>query len=162
MKWDDENCKGDAYPCYVRAVYVAEVSVNTLTYQVAVNNFWALQEVGKVINPNLAKGQIHGGVVQGIGFALFENSIFKNGAMVNNQMSNYIVPTFSDVPNINVFFNEDISSFGPYGAKGIGELPIDGTAPAIVGAIENAIDISFNSLPVSLDDVMISLEGLRE
>ena len=124
--WDDDQYKGDAYPTYAWAVYVAEVAVDTLTYSATVTDFHALQEVGKVIHPVLAKGQIEGGVAQGIGYALYEKCVYVDGLMRNNQMTNYIMPTSADLPPIHVHFEETPSIHGPQGAKGIGELPMDG------------------------------------
>ena len=155
--WDDEKYQGDAYGTYAWAVYVAEVSVDTLTYEARVEDFVAIQEVGRVINPVLASGQIEGGVAQGIGFALFENVVWQNGRMANNQMTNYIIPTPADIPPIRVHFAENPYPYGPGGAKGIGELPMDGPAPAILNAIENATSVSFNEVPLMPERLM---EGL--
>jgi CO/xanthine dehydrogenase Mo-binding subunit len=146
--WDDEKYQGDAYGTYAWAVYVAEVSVDTLTYEAHVDDFVAVQEVGRVINPVLAAGQIEGGVAQAIGFTLFENVVWQNGRMANNQMTNYIIPTPADIPPIRVYFEENPYAYGPGGAKGIGELPMDGAAPAILNAIENATGVSFNHVPL--------------
>ncbi len=148
VHWDDEKYQGDAYGAYAWAVYVAEVSFDELTYEAHVEDFVALQEVGRVLNPVLAAGQIEGGVAQAIGFTLFEHVVWKDGRMANNQMTNYIIPTPVDIPPIRVFFEENPYAYGPGGAKGIGELPMDGAAPAILNAIENATGISFNRVPL--------------
>jgi CO/xanthine dehydrogenase Mo-binding subunit len=116
----------------------------------------ALQEVGRVIHPVLAKGQIEGGVAQGIGYALYEGVTWKDGRMINNQMTNYIMPTSADVPPIRVFFEEIPYAYGPLGAKGIGELPMDGPAPAILNAIENATGASVNEIPL-LPEMLMEL-----
>jgi CO/xanthine dehydrogenase Mo-binding subunit len=150
---DDDQYKGDAYPTYAWAVYVAEVSVDTRTYIPEVTEFHALQEVGKVIHPVLAKGQIEGGVAQGIGYAIYEKCVYVDGLMRNNQMTNYIMPTSADLPPIHVHFEETPSIHGPGGAKGIGELPMDGPAPAILNAIEHATGISFNEIPLLPEDI---------
>ena len=155
--WDDEKYQGDAYGTYAWAVYVAEVSVDMLTYEARVDDFVAVQEVGRVINPILAAGQIEGGVAQAIGFALFENVVWQNGRMANNQMTNYIIPTPADIPPIRVFFEENPYPYGPGGAKGIGELPMDGPAPAILNAIENATGVSFNHIPLMPEALMEQL-----
>ena len=151
--WDDDQYKGDAYPTYAWAVYVAEVAVDTLTYSATVTDFHALQEVGKVIHPVLAKGQIEGGVAQGIGYALYEKCVYVDGLMRNNQMTNYIMPTSADLPPIHVHFEETPSIHGPQGAKGIGELPMDGPAPAILNAIEHATGIAFTEIPLLPEDI---------
>jgi CO/xanthine dehydrogenase Mo-binding subunit len=154
VNWDDEKYQGDAYGTYAWAVYVAEVGVDLLTYEAHVQDFVALQEVGRVINPVLAAGQIEGGVAQAIGFTLFENVVWEKGRMMNNQMTNYIIPTAADIPPIRVFFEENPYAYGPSGAKGIGELPMDGAAPAILSAIENATGVRFNQVPLMPEAMM--------
>ena len=124
--WNDELYSGEAYGAYGWAVYMAEVTVDTTTYSVTIDDFVALQEIGKVLHPVLAGGQIEGGIAQGIGYALYEKVIWKDGRMINNQMTNYIMPTAEDIPPIRVYFEEVPYQYGPYGAKGIGELPMDG------------------------------------
>jgi CO/xanthine dehydrogenase Mo-binding subunit len=151
--WDDDRYKGDAYPAYAWAVYVAEVAVDTRTYAATVTAFHALQEVGKVLHPILATGQVQGGVAQGIGFALYEKCVYDRGRMMNNQMTNYIMPTAMDLPEIQVHFAETPSIHGAFGAKGIGELPMDGPAPAILNAIEQATGLSFTAIPLLPEDI---------
>ncbi len=153
VHWDDDLYRGDAYPDYGWAVYVAEVAVDLTTFSATVTRFDALQEVGKVMHPVLAKGQIEGGVAQGIGYALYERCEYKDGRMMNNQMTNYIMPTSADLPMIHVHFAEIPSVHGPGGAKGIGELPMDGPAPAILNAIENATGVSFSNIPLLPEDI---------
>jgi CO/xanthine dehydrogenase Mo-binding subunit len=157
--WDDEKYQGDAYGAFAWAVYVAEVSVDTLTYEAHVDDFVALQEVGRVINPVLAAGQIEGGVAQAIGMTLYENVVWEDGRMKNGQMTNYIMPTAADIPTIRVYFEENPYAYGPAGAKGIGELPMDGPAPAILNAIENATGQSFRQIPLMPEALMEELVG---
>ncbi|MBV9761243.1 MAG: xanthine dehydrogenase family protein [Acidobacteriaceae bacterium] len=159
VHWDDETYRGDAYGAYSWAAYVAEVTVDIATGEVQVDRFTAVQEVGRVLNPVLASGQIEGGIVQALGFALLEKIIWRDGSMVNNQMTNYIIPTAMDVPPIQVLFEEIPYEHGAMGAKGIGELPMDGPAPAIVNAIENALGISLDSIPVTPE---VILDRLRD
>lgn len=161
INWDDEKYEGDAYGAYAWAVYVAEVTVDTVTYEARVDDFVALQEVGKVIHPILAAGQIEGGVAQGIGYTLFEKVVWKDGRMINNQMTNYIMPTAADIPPLRVFFEENPYTYGPAGAKGIGELPMDGPAPAILNAIEHATGVSINYIPLMPESLMDELGGER-
>jgi CO/xanthine dehydrogenase Mo-binding subunit len=151
--WDDEKYRGAAYAAYAWAVYIAEVTVELTSYSVSVDDFVALQEVGKVLHPVLARGQIMGGVAQGIGYALYEKVIWQNGRMQNGQMTNYIMPTSADVPPIRVYFEELGNVHGAFGAKGIGELPMDGPAPAIVNAIEDALGVRFDSIPLLPEDI---------
>jgi CO/xanthine dehydrogenase Mo-binding subunit len=156
--WDDAKYRGEAYAAYAWAVYVAEVSVDLPTYSAKVENFVALQEVGRVIHPLLARGQIIGGVAQGIGFALYEKVLYRDGRMINGQMTNYIMPASCDLPPIHVLFEEMGNPHGAFGAKGIGELPMDGPAPAIVNAIVDALGVDFNSVPLLAEDIF---EGLH-
>src|SRR5580692_11536203 len=155
--WDEEKYRGSAYAAFAWAVYVAEVTVDLATYSVTVDDFVALQEVGKVLHPVLAKGQIIGGVAQGIGFALYEKVVWEEGRMQNGQMTNYIMPTSADLPPIRVYFEELGNIHGAYGAKGIGELPMDGPAPAILNAVEDALGVPFNSIPLLPEDIMDGL-----
>ena len=151
--WDDQKYSGEAYAAYSWAAYVAEVTVDLTTYFVTVDDFVALQEVGRVLNPVLARGQIEGGVAQGIGYALYEKVVWDRGLMMNNQMTNYIMPTSQDLPPIRVFFEEIPFEYGAYGAKGIGELPMDGPAPAILNAIAHATGEDFNAIPLLPEDI---------
>jgi CO/xanthine dehydrogenase Mo-binding subunit len=159
LHWDDGKYQGDAYGTYAWAVYVAQVAVDTRTAEVRVEDFVAVQEIGKVVNPVLAAGQIEGGVAQGIGFALYENVVWQEGRMVNGQMTNYIMPTSVDVPRIRVAFEELPYARGPAGAKGIGELPLDGTAPAIANAISDATGVDVREIPVRPEKLIEHLES---
>jgi len=161
LHWDDERYRGDAYGAYAWAVYVAEVSVDTRTAETRVEDFVAVQEVGRVINPVLAAGQIEGGVAQGVGFALFENIVWREGRMVNGQMTNYVMPTSMDVPPIRVFFEEIPYGRGPGGAKGIGELPLDGSAPAVINAVANATGLDIRRIPMTPETLLEMLESAR-
>lgn len=160
--WDDQKYRGEAYATFAWAVYVAEVAVDLSTYTARVEDFVALQEVGKVLHPILAKGQIAGGVAQGIGFALYEKIVWQNGRMQNGQMTNYIMPTSVDLPPIRVFFEELGNIHGAYGAKGIGELPMDGPAPAILNAIEDALGTHFDSIPLLPEDIFAATYAAGE
>jgi CO/xanthine dehydrogenase Mo-binding subunit len=159
IQWSDETYKGDAYATYGWAIYVAQVAVDTRTYEAKVEDFVALQEVGKVLHPLMAEGQVQGGVAQGIGFALSENIVWKNGRMINNQLTNYIIPTAMDVPVIRTLFAEKAYTGGPGGAKGVGELPINGPAPAILNAIEDAIGVSITTIPATPEILMKEMEA---
>lgn len=154
INWNDETYQGDAYGSYAWAIYVAEVTVDTTTWETKVDHFMALQEVGRVIHPILAAGQIEGGVAQGIGYAIYEKVRWKDGRMANGTMTNYIMPTSSDLPKIEVLFEEVPYAYGPRGAKGIGELPMDGPAPAILNAVAMATGQQIKSIPMLPEDLM--------
>jgi CO/xanthine dehydrogenase Mo-binding subunit len=158
VEWDDEHYRGDAYGAFAWAVYVAEVSVDTVTYEARVEDFVAVQEVGRVIHPVLAAGQIEGGVAQGIGWSLYESVVWQDGRMLNGQMTNYIIPTSADIPPLRVHFFENPYAGGPAGAKGIGELPMDGPAPAILNAVEHATGVAFDRVPLTPEAIMEVLE----
>jgi CO/xanthine dehydrogenase Mo-binding subunit len=161
VAWDDETYQGDAYGTYAWAVYVAEVAVDTVTCETRVTDFVALQEVGRVIHPVLAAGQIEGGVAQAIGYALYEQVVWRDGRMANGQMTNYIMPTSMDVPPIRVYFEERPYAYGPGGAKGIGELPMDGVAPAIANAIEHAVGADVRRIPMTPEALLDAIEGVH-
>ena len=157
--WDDVNYRGDAYPNYSWACYAAAVSVDLATFEVKVEDFAAVQEVGRVVNPTLATGQIQGGVAQGIGWGLWEEVTFKAGRMANNQLTNYIIPTSADLPFIRVAFLENAAQGGPGGAKGIGELPMDGPAPALLNALRDALgDLRLDEVPMTPDRILTRWE----
>jgi CO/xanthine dehydrogenase Mo-binding subunit len=160
VTWDDERYVGDAYGTYAWAVYVAEVTVDLTTWETRVDDFVAVQEVGKVINPTLAAGQIEGGVAQGIGWALYEDVVWREGRMANAQMTNYIMPTSMDLPLIRVYFEEVPYPNGPAGAKGIGELPMDGAAPAIFNAVAAATGAQPTRLPLTPERLMAAMETI--
>jgi CO/xanthine dehydrogenase Mo-binding subunit len=160
--WDDERYRGEAYAAYAWAVYVAEVTVDLTTYSASVDDFVALQEVGRVLHPVLARGQIAGGIAQGIGYTLYEKVVWQHGRMQNGQMTNYIMPTSADLPPIRVFFEELGNIHGAFGAKGIGELPMDGPAPAIINAVEDALKVRFDSIPLLPEDIFEALTADSE
>jgi CO/xanthine dehydrogenase Mo-binding subunit len=159
LAWDDATYQGDAYGSYAWAAYVADVTVDLVTFETRVTDFVAVQEIGRVINPVLATGQIEGGVAQAIGYALYEQVAWREGRMANAQMTNYIMPTSMDLPPIRVFFEEIPYAYGPGGAKGIGELPMDGAAPAIVNAIEHATGVSIHRIPVTPEVLMEAMQA---
>jgi CO/xanthine dehydrogenase Mo-binding subunit len=158
LKWNDDIYQGDAYGTYAWAVYVAEVSVDVSTFETHVDDFVAVQEVGRVINPVLAGGQIEGGIAQAIGWALYERIVWREGRMANGEMTNYIMPTSMDLPSIRVFFEERPYAHGPGGAKGIGELPMDGPAPAIANAVAHATGTDPRSIPLTPETLMALME----
>lgn len=159
VQWDEEHYRGDAYATYAWATHVAEVEVDLRTYVTRVADYVALQEVGRVVNPTLAAGQIRGGVAQGIGWALSERVLLEDGAMRNSRLTDYVIPTAADLPPIRVFFEERPSPHGPHGAKGIGELPMNGPAPAVVNAICDALGTSISEIPLTPERLLEHLEG---
>jgi CO/xanthine dehydrogenase Mo-binding subunit len=137
IRWDDQTYTGDAYATYGWGCNVAEVEVDPVTFEVRPLRLTAVVDVGKAIHPALAIGQIEGGTAQALGFALLEHVVMRDGAMANGQLTNYVIPTTLDTPPIDVVLVENPYPGGPFGAKGLGELPMDGPAPAIVNAIRS-------------------------
>ncbi len=138
LTWDESTYRGDAYGAFAWACNVVDLEVDPVTYEVRPRHFTAVQEVGKAIHPVLAAGQVEGGSLQGLGFALLEQVVMQEGRMRNAQLTNYIIPTTLDTPTFDVAFLERPYAHGPFGAKGIGELPIDGPAAAVANALLHA------------------------
>jgi CO/xanthine dehydrogenase Mo-binding subunit len=156
--WDDATYKGDAYPCFGWACDIAEVEVDLDTFEVRVLDFWSATDVGKAINPVMCKGQIEGGSLQAIGWALSEEVTWREGRITNPRMTNYIIPTTLDAPRFSTILVEAPFAPGPGGgAKGIGELPMDGGAPAIAAAIEHATGIALAALPLTPERLFAAL-----
>ncbi len=149
--WDEERFQGKAYLDYAWACYVAEVEVDLTTYQVTPLRFWAVQDVGTVVNPLLAEGQVHGGVAQGLGFALMERLEVHEGRFRESRLAEYIIPTAQDMPReveVAFLFQEGDPP------RGLGELPMDGTAPALINAVVHALGTEVFQIPATPDRLM--------
>jgi CO/xanthine dehydrogenase Mo-binding subunit len=155
MRWDDERYRGDAYASYGWACDVVEVEVDPDTWQVTPARFLTVHEIGKAIHPGMAGGQIEGGTAQGIGYALLEDVVMRDGRMANSQLTNYIIPTTLDTPAIEVAILEKPGTAGPFGAKGVGEMPIDGPAPAVINALRHA-GYDLREIPATPERVMMA------
>jgi CO/xanthine dehydrogenase Mo-binding subunit len=153
IQWDDDTYSGDAYATYAWGCDVAEVEVDRDTYEVRPIRVTAVQEIGKAIHPALAKGQIEGGTAQGIGYAILEHVVMRDGAMANASLTNYTIPTTLDTPEIDVVLLENPYEDGPFGAKGLGELPMDGPGPAVINALRH-LSIDVREIPATPELVM--------
>jgi CO/xanthine dehydrogenase Mo-binding subunit len=153
LRWSDETYRGDAYGAYGWGCDVAEVEWDPVTFAVRPVRVTAVQEIGKAIHPVLAAGQIEGGTAQGIGYALLEEVVLREGRMANAQLTNYLVPTTLDTPEIETVILENAYKHGPFGAKGVGEMPIDGPAPAIVNAIRH-MGMDVREIPATPERLM--------
>jgi CO/xanthine dehydrogenase Mo-binding subunit len=153
IAWDDATYRGDAYESYGWACDVAEVAVDPVTWQVTPTAFTTVHEIGRAIHPRLALGQIEGGSAQGIGYALLEEVVMRDGRMANSQLTNYIIPTTLDTPRLVVVLLENPYARGPFGAKGVGEMPIDGPAPAVVNALRHA-GADVREIPATPEKIM--------
>jgi CO/xanthine dehydrogenase Mo-binding subunit len=147
--FDESTYRGAAYPTYAWGADVAEVEVDPDTLAVRPVRVTAVCEVGRAIHPTLCAGQIEGGTLQAVGWALLEEIKLKEGHYLNDRLATYIIPTIQDSPRIDVHLLERGFEGGPFGAKGIGELPMDGGAPAILQAIENATGIVPTEVPAT-------------
>jgi CO/xanthine dehydrogenase Mo-binding subunit len=137
LLWDDDRYAGDAYGSYAWSCNVVELEVDPVTFEVVPINVTAVAEIGKAIHPMMAIGQIEGGTAQGIGYALTEEVVMKDGRMANAQLTNYIIPTPMDAAPMDIGILERPYVHGPFGAKGVGEMPIDGPAPAVINALRH-------------------------
>ncbi len=143
-----ENGQGDAYVIYSYSANAAEVEVDLKTGVARVKKIWAAYDVGKIVNPKLAMGQAQGGILQGMSWAMYENLIYKNGIMVNPNFTDYVIATTADKPKYDIVFVEKPYKSGPYHAKGMGEVPLIGVAPAVANAIKNACGARVRSVPL--------------
>jgi CO/xanthine dehydrogenase Mo-binding subunit len=142
IEWDDDSYRGDAYATYAWGCDVVELELDRDTLEVRPISLTAVHEFGRPIHPALARGQIEGGTAQGMGYALLEHVVMRDGAMANAQLTNYVIPTSLDTPEFDVVMLENPYPGGPFGAKGLGELPMDGPAPAVVNALRSlALDV---------------------
>ena len=153
LEWDDEAYRGDAYGSYGWACDVVEVEVDPITYQATPVSFTTVHEIGRAIHPMLAAGQIEGGSLQGLGYALLEEVVMRGGKMANAQLTNYIIPTTLDTPPMTTGILENPYKHGPFGAKGVGEMPIDGPAPAVVNALRHA-GVVVTEIPATPEKIM--------
>ncbi len=153
IQWNDDTYSGDAYATYAWGCDVAEVEVDPDTYEVRPLKLTAVQEFGRAIHPALARGQIEGGTAQGIGYAILEKVVMRDGVMANATLTNYTIPTTLDTPEIDVVIVDNPYEDGPFGAKGLGELPMDGPGPAIVNALRH-LEIDVREIPVTPELMM--------
>jgi CO/xanthine dehydrogenase Mo-binding subunit len=153
MQWSDETYRGDAYGAFGWGCDVVEVERDPVTFAVRPVRVTAVQEFGKAIHPVLAAGQIEGGTAQGVGYALLEEVVMQDGRMANAQLTNYTVPTTLDTPEIETVILENPYKHGPFGAKGIGEMPINGPAPAIINAIRH-MGMDVREIPATPERLM--------
>jgi CO/xanthine dehydrogenase Mo-binding subunit len=159
LQWSDADYRGDAYGVFSYGCCVVEVEVDLDTCETRVLGTVASADIGRAIHPVLAAGQIEGGTVQGLGWALLEDVRWKDGRVWNHQLTNYIIPTSADSPPIDVAIVEIPYSHGPHGAKGVGELPMDAPAPAVVNAIAQASGARVSEIPVLPERLMRALRA---
>jgi CO/xanthine dehydrogenase Mo-binding subunit len=158
ISWDEDHYRGDAYATYSYACDVAEVALDPDTYEVKTTRMTVVHEFGRPIHPVLARGQIEGGTAQGVGYALIEKVVMQDGAMANAQLTNYTIPTTLDTPRMDTVMLENPYPYGPFGAKGVGEIPMDGPAPAIVNALRH-VGLDVREIPAVPEVIMRVMNG---
>jgi CO/xanthine dehydrogenase Mo-binding subunit len=154
IHFDDATYTGAAYPVYGWAACLVDVAVDLDTGEVAVERCVHAVDVGKAINPVIVRGQIEGGTVQALGWALIEKIVYREGKVANASMTNCIVPTFADAPELETLLVEVPYPYGPNGAKGVGEIPMDGPAAAVANAVSDALGCRFDAIPIAPEDVL--------
>ena len=161
IHWDETTYRGDAYPVYAWACTIVDVDVDTTTGEVRVTDLVTAVDCGKALHPVMAEGQIEGGSLQAVGWATIEEIKMKDGSYQNDRLATYLIPTALDAPRIRTILVENPYSRGPFGAKGIGELPMDGPAPAIIAAIHDATGVWLDEIPATSEKVLAALNEVR-
>jgi CO/xanthine dehydrogenase Mo-binding subunit len=159
IEFDDATYLGDAYPAYGWAAAVATVEVDLDTCEVQVRDVIAVDDVGKVIHPILCEGQVEGGTLQAVGYAMLEEMKLVDGRYLNDRLATYLIPTAMDAPHIRSILVEAPFSGAPHGAKGVGELPMDVAAPAVVAAIHDATGVWIHDLPATPERILAAMHG---
>jgi CO/xanthine dehydrogenase Mo-binding subunit len=160
---DPETGQGKPFGTYVYATQIAEVDVDDETGEVEVLRIVASHDCGTPINPMLVEGQVEGGISMGVGFALQEEILFNDkGVQINPNLTNYIMPTSLDMPEVEVDIVDNYDPTGPFGAKGVGEPTLVPTAACILNAIYDAIGVRITSLPATPEKVFAAIQAKRD
>jgi CO/xanthine dehydrogenase Mo-binding subunit len=158
MVFDHENGQGEAYSNFTFAAHIVEVEIDMETGQIQVLKVTPVYDAGKAINPLLLAGQIEGGALQGMGYALMEEITYDGGVVMNPTLQDYLVPTSLDIPEIAPTLVEHRYRYGPFGAKGMGEAPLIPMAAAIANAIYNATGVRIRELPATPERVLSAIQ----
>lgn len=156
--YDPETGQCEPHITYGYATQIALVEVDVETGQVEVLKVWAAHDVGRAVNPDMVVGQIGGGVHMGVGYALMEHFIQEEGEVRTGHLSEYLIPTALDMPELVPIIVEVPDPTGPYGAKGVGEMTTLPTAPAILNAIYDAIGVRIERLPATAERVLMEMK----
>jgi CO/xanthine dehydrogenase Mo-binding subunit len=157
--FDEETFRGDPYPTWGWAACAARVDVDLDTGEVAVREVVAVDDAGKVIHPIMAEGQVEGGTLQAVGYATIEEMKLHDGRYLNDRLATYLIPTAIDAPRITSILVEAPFEGLPHGAKGLGEMPMDVGAPAVVSAIHDACGVWIEDLPATPEKILAGLTG---
>ncbi len=159
---DPETGQGPVFPDFTFGSYAVEVAVDTETGQITVLKAAACHDIGRAINRAAVEGQIAGGGMQGLGYALMEDLIVKDGVIQTPSLSEYLIPTCKDFPTTTVIILESGTGVGPFGAKGIGEPALTPAAPAVASAVADAIGIRIHELPLTPERVLAAIDGAKK
>lgn len=154
IKWDEDTMQGDAYPGYAWGVNIVEVSFDPITYEVNIEGCWSTYDVGHAIDERILVGQADGGLAQALGWAYLEKEVAENGEFKQKTLSDYVIPTIMDLPNMETAIIDNPFPYGAFGAKGAGELTFAGGAPAFVIALEQAIKHKIHDIPATPEYIM--------
>ncbi|NIS61023.1 MAG: molybdopterin-dependent oxidoreductase, partial [Proteobacteria bacterium] len=155
------NYYGDISATYPLAAHFAHVEVDPDTGEITVLDYVAAHDIGRVINSLGARGQVIGGVAQGLGYSLMEEIRYDGGRVCNADLADYLIPTAKDIPPIHVLFMESNDPIGPYGAKGIGEPSLIPVAAAVANALYDATGIRFTEIPITAERLYRALKEKR-
>lgn len=154
VEWNQETLQGDAYPAYSWGICVTEVEVDRASFEVETKGVWTIHEVGRAIDEQIVHGQVNGGVIQALGYASLEKLELKEGRFYQNTLADYMIPTSLDFPPVYSKLVENPYEYGPFGAKGLGELVFDGAAASFAAAVQHAIGRPVGRIPVTPEYIM--------
>jgi len=149
IEWDQSTFTGDAYPAFSWGVNIIEIELDLLTYAIRPLTVWASFDIGTAIDDRIVIGQIHGGIAQGIGYGTTELLEVRDGAFQQRTMTDYVIPGSLDTPEIHVDLVSNPYHGGPFGAKGVGEIPLTGPPPALGDAVECALGVEIHQIPLT-------------
>ena len=159
--WDQATFRGDAYLGYGWGVACVEVEVDKLTNEVKTTGVWSSHEIGKAIDELIVHGQINGGILQSLGYGAMEKLENKKGYFKQKSMSDYVIPTSMDFPKQFYHIQDNPYPWGPYGAKGMGELVFNGASAAYVDAVERALGTQFTAIPIPPEDIEEAIKHVQ-
>jgi CO/xanthine dehydrogenase Mo-binding subunit len=159
IRWDQETFQGNAYPVYSWGANVVEVEADPVTFEIKVHGIWGVYDIGTAIDEKIIQGQIEGGIIQGLGYAGIEVMNTRNGKILQDSMTDYIIPTSVDTPEIKARLVHNPYEFGPFGAKCAGEVPLIGVAPAFAAAVQNSLGVPIKRIPVNPEYILEVMEG---
>ena len=160
VNWNDAKGQGKAYFTYVYGCQACELTVDSKTGKVSVQKVIAVHDAGKIINKQMAEGQVFGGIMMGLGFALMENANHQNGILKPTGFANYKIPRSIDTPEMKAMFVENTDNAGPYGSKSLGEPTNELMGAAVANAVFWATGVRFTTLPITKEKILKSLRGI--